>query len=80
MLTRVQKWGNSLGLRIPKSFAADAKVGHGSVVDLSLVRGGLVIRAARPTRYRLVDLLKGISKRNLHAEVEVGGPLGHEVW
>jgi antitoxin MazE len=80
MLTKVQRWGNSLGLRIPRSFAADARVGPGSVVDISLVRGGLMIRAARPTRYRLTDLLKQINKRNLHAEVQVGGPVGHEDW
>jgi antitoxin MazE len=80
MLTKVQKWGNSLGLRIPRSFAADAKVGPGSIVDISLVRGGLMVRAARPRRYRLADLLKGISKRNLHPEVDAGGPVGREDW
>jgi antitoxin MazE len=80
MLTKVQKWGNSLGLRIPRSFAADARVGPGSVVDISLVRGGLLVRAARPKRYRLDDLLKGITKRNLHAEVDAGSPVGREEW
>lgn len=80
MLTKVQKWGNSLGLRIPRSFAADAKVGPGSVVDISLVRGGLMVRAARPRKYRLADLLRGISKRNLHAAVDAGGPVGREGW
>ncbi len=80
MLTKVQKWGNSLGLRIPRSFAADARVGPGSLVDISLVRGGLMVRAARPRRYRLDDLLKGISERNLHAEVNSGRPVGREAW
>jgi antitoxin MazE len=80
MLTKVQKWGNSLGLRIPRSFAADARVGPGSLVDISLVRGGLMVRAAHPRRYRLEDLLKGISKRNLHPEVISGVPVGREAW
>ncbi len=80
MLTKVQRWGNSLGLRIPRSFAADAQVGPGSVVDISLVRGGLMVRATRPRRYRLHDLLKGISRRNLHAEVGSGPPVGREAW
>ena len=80
MLTKVQKWGNSLGLRIPRSFAADAKVGPGSVVDISLVRGGLMVRAACPRKYRLADLLRGISKRNLHTAVDAGGPVGREDW
>jgi antitoxin MazE len=79
MLTKVQKWGNSLGVRIPRSFAADVRVEPGSVVDISLVRGGLMVRAARP-RPRLADLLKGISRRNLHAEVDSGRPKGREAW
>jgi antitoxin MazE len=80
MLTKVQKWGNSLGLRIPRSFAVDARVTPGSLVDISLVRGGLMVRAATPPRYRLEDLLKGIKRRNLHREVSVGRPQGREVW
>ena len=79
-LTKVQKWGNSLGLRIPRSFAADARVEPGSVVDISLVRGGLMVRLARPRRYRLEDLLKGVSRRNLHEEVDLGDPVGREAW
>lgn len=80
MLTKVQKWGNSLGLRIPRAFAEDAQVGPGSVVDVSLERGGLMVRPARPRKYALGDLLKGISKRNLHREVTSGDPVGREVW
>jgi antitoxin MazE len=80
MLTKVQKWGNSLALRIPRSFAADAQVGPGSVVALSVVKGGLMVRAAQPKRYRLVDLLRRVTDRNLHAEVDSGRPVGREVW
>jgi antitoxin MazE len=80
MLTKVQKWGNSLGLRIPKSFAADAKVEPGTVVDIALVRGGLMIRAATSRKHRLADLLKGVTERNLHGEVSTGGRVGREAW
>lgn len=80
MLTKVQKWGNSLGLRIPKTFAADARVEPGSVVDISLERGGLMVRPARPKNYALKDLLKGITKRNLHGEVPSGAAVGREAW
>jgi len=80
MLTKVQRWGNSLGLRIPRAFAEDAKVGPGSVVDVCLERGGLMVRPARPRKYALADLLKGISKRNLHREVASGDPVGREAW
>ena len=80
MLTRVQKWGNSLGLRIPRTFATDAKVEAGSLVDISLERGGLMVRPARPRKYALSDLLKGVTKRNLHGEVRSGSRLGREAW
>lgn len=80
MLTKVLKWGNSLGVRIPRSFAADARVEPGSVVDISLVPGGLMVRTARPKHYRLDDLLKGVNTRNLHDEVASGPPVGREAW
>ena len=41
MQTKIQKWGNSLGLRIPRSFAAEAHVKEGSAVDLSVDKGPL---------------------------------------
>ena len=79
MHTKIRKWGNSLGLRIPKSFAEEAGIQAGSEVDLSVADGELLIRPVRPRKYRLQDLLRGITSRNRHAEVEVGGPVGREV-
>ena len=43
MRTRIQKWGNSLALRIPKSFAAEVKLEQGSEIEVSLVDGKLVV-------------------------------------
>ncbi len=80
MQTRIQKWGNSLGLRIPRSFALEAGVGAGSEVDLSVKNGDLVVRPARRRRYQLKDLLARVTAKNLHAEVETGQPVGREIW
>lgn len=80
MQTKIQKWGNSLGLRIPKSFAEEVGVEAGSSVDLSVRDGDLVVSAARRRAYRLSDLLEGITADNLHDEVETGGPIGRELW
>jgi len=79
MVTRVQKWGNSLALRIPQSFAIQAKVAEGTAVDLAVEKGQLVVRPVRQ-RYRLRELLKAVDSRNLHAEVQTGAPVGREVW
>ena len=80
VLTKVQKWGNSLGLRIPKSFAQDASIEEGSAVDLTIADGNLVVRAVRPKEYELGELLAGVTEENLHGEISTGEPRGREVW
>ncbi len=80
MQTKIQKWGNSLGLRIPRSFAAETQVEEGSTVDLSVENGRLVVRPVRARKYLLRELLKGISAQNLHGEVPTGGAVGRESW
>ena len=80
MLTRIQKWGNSLGLRIPKSFAAEVQVEAGSTVDISIVDGQFVVRPVRRRKYVLRDLLKAINAKNVHRAVETGEAVGREVW
>ncbi len=80
MLTRIQMWGNSLGLRIPKSFAAEVNVEAGSTVDIRVENGDLVIRPLRRRQYVLSELLEGVNSRNLHEEVSTGDPVGRESW
>jgi len=78
--TKIQKWGNSLGLRIPKSFAQEVEVEAGSPVDISVDRGRLIIRLARFPAYRLEELVSGITKKNLHEEIPTGDATGREAW
>ena len=80
MQTKVRKWGNSLGLRIPKSFAEEVAVEDGSTVDISVAGGRLVIRAVRAQRYELEDLLAEVREDPLHAEISTGEPRGRESW
>jgi antitoxin MazE len=79
MVTRVQKWGNSLALRIPRTFAVQAQVAAGTAVDITVEKGRLVVRPVQQ-RYRLRDLLKAVHARNLHTEVRTGRPVGREIW
>ncbi len=79
MIARVRKWGNSLGLRIPRSLAGEAGVRSGTEVDLTMRGGRIVIRPVQAARYRLGDLLRRITKDNLHEAVEDGGPVGREL-
>jgi antitoxin MazE len=80
MLTKVQRWGNSLGVRIPRSFAAHARVTAGSTVDISVDDQGLRIRPVRRSRYVLAQLLEQVSRRNVHEEVATGERVGREAW
>lgn len=80
MKTRIQKWGNSLALRIPKSFATEAQLSQETVVDLKVVEGKLVIAAVTKSKVTLESLLAGITEHNLHEEVITGAAVGKESW
>jgi antitoxin MazE len=77
--TQLSKWGNSLGLRLPKSVAREAQLDEGDTVQVSVDNGAIVIRPSRP-RYSLDELVRRITPKNRHDESEWGGPLGDEVW
>lgn len=80
MVIKILKWGNSLGLRIPKSFAKQAGIGEGSSVDISLDGDQLIIRPVRPVRYRLSEILSRVCEDNIHEEISTGEAEGGEVW
>jgi antitoxin MazE len=80
MKTRVQRWGNSLAVRIPKSFAEEVGLRDDSPVDLRLSQGKLVLEPASPPVPTLEELLKGVRKTNLHSEVDTGPAQGREAW
>ena len=80
MQTKVQKWGNSLGVRIPRPFADQVHIGEGSIVDIEESDGHIVIKLIAPAEYTLDALLAGITDENRHDEIETGGPVGREVW
>ena len=78
--TQIAKWGNSLGLRLPKSVALEANLDAGDTVTVSVKDGAIVVRPARPA-YSLHDLVARITKRNRHKETDWGtAPVGRELW
>jgi antitoxin MazE len=80
MKTCVQKWGNSLAVRIPKSFAAEVGLHANAAVELSLVDGALVVRPTPPQPLTLDELLRGVTDDNLPGEWQTGPAVGKEVW
>ena len=80
MRTQVQKWGNSLALRIPRAFAVELGLGADAEVELTLEKGRLVLQPHAGHEHRLAALLDQVTPQNLHAEIDFGGPVGGESW
>lgn len=79
MKVQVQKWGNSLALRIPKSFAVETHIEEGSTVEMTLGKNGIIMK---PTKQEITleSLLADVTDENLHSEIDFGKPEGREVW
>ena len=80
MRASVQKWGNSLALRIPKPLADQAHITQGSLVEIKLIDNGLRIEPVVPEAYTLDALLEGVTEENMHEEIDTGEAQGKEVW
>ena len=76
---KIQKWGNSLGIRIQKVVAEQAHFKEGSEVDITVKGHQLIVTPASP-RYTLKSLMAGVKPENLHGEVETGPGIGIEEW
>lgn len=79
MKAKVQRWGNSLAIRIPKAYAADLRVEAGSVVDLDVLEAKLVV-TPEPVVPSLDALLARVTPENVHGETDVGPAVGREAW
>lgn len=76
----VKKWGNSAAVRIPVSVLEAAHVNLDEPVDVREEAGRIVIEPLRKKSFDLDALVKGITAKNQHAEVDTGAPVGKEVW
>lgn len=80
METRIGKWGNSLALRIPQAVAARVGITLNATVELTPQGEQLVVSVLERPATELDDLLAGVTRDNLHGEVETGAPVGGEAW
>ena len=74
----VSRWGNSLGLRIPRGLAEDAGLTEGSAIDLRVENGRLIVEPVAVES--LESLLAKVTPKNLHDELLIDAPRGREVW
>jgi antitoxin MazE len=82
MVTKVQKWGNSQGLRLAKQVLEEARISVGDLVDVSTQDGVIVIAPARGVRGKqsLQELVSRIPKDYRIEELKWGKPVGREEW
>lgn len=80
MRTKIQRWGNSLAVRIPKTFAEEAGLKNDSPVEMRLIEGGLLLEPSPVWAPSLDALLEGVTESNVHHEVDTGPAQGLEAW
>lgn len=80
MEATIKKWGNSLGLRIPKSYSTQAGITDGSKIEINMEGDKIVISPKQKVDYELNELLSMVNEDNLHYEIESDGPIGNEIW
>lgn len=79
MVLKIQKWGNSQGIRIPKSILDELGWKEGNEVKLSVENNMLVIEREKKRR-SIVELFEGYSGKYISDEVDWGEPVGKEIW
>jgi antitoxin MazE len=82
MVTKVQKWGNSQGLRFTKEVLQEAQIDVGDEVEVSVRGGRIIVEPVSKVRgrYQLKDLVARIGKGQRAKEVDWGTPVGKEAW
>ena len=80
MRSKVQLWGNSLALRIPRYIANQIKLNHGSDVDVLLEEEKIIITPVKDKKELLKEMLSNITNNNIHKEEDLGEPVGGEIW
>ena len=79
MTTTIQKWGNSLGLRIPKEIARRVDIREGSPISFSIEEDTLILKRSRKQEYTLDGLLRNFDKKTQHKIVDWGSDVGTEI-
>jgi antitoxin MazE len=80
METTVQKWGNSLAVRLSKHIVEESKIRAGSRVGIEVDEGKIVLEVKGRKQYSLRTLLAKVTRKNAHGELDLGRVEGKEVW
>ncbi|MGD1919511.1 MAG: AbrB/MazE/SpoVT family DNA-binding domain-containing protein [Pleurocapsa sp.] len=79
MNSKVSRWGNSLGIRIPKQLAEAVKLQEGEEIEIYCEENKLIL-VPKKKQYTLEQLLDGMGEEHLHSEMDWGEAVGNEQW
>jgi antitoxin MazE len=82
MVTRIQKWGNSQGLRFSKDLLEEAQIAVGDDVQVSVRGGRIIVEPVTKVRgrHKLKDLIAKLPRKSRAKEMDWGRPVGKEAW
>ena len=79
MTTKIQKWGNSLGIRLPKELFASGQFSEGSIITFDQKGLDIILRVVKPKQPTLKEVMKGMTKANFEGELDWGPDVGNEI-
>jgi antitoxin MazE len=79
METKIQKWGNSLAIRLPKAFANQIRIENGSEVNIQIDDGKIIVIPLKRNEIILEEFLSKIDETNIHDEINFGKAVGREL-
>jgi antitoxin MazE len=80
MRATIQKWGNSLALRIPKVVSKELGIEEATAVEMRVDNSALIVKAKKTKKLVLKELLAKINDKNCHEAIETDPAIGKEVW
>jgi antitoxin MazE len=80
MNTTALKWENSLAIRVPKSVAVQVGLEAQDDLEIEVQDGNIVLKPHLQLVCRLEDLVKRITPKNVHREIDTGTLVGREIW
>lgn len=78
-MSKIERWGNNLAIRIPHSLANSLRLSPGKSVTISVREGALIVRPCNPVKHSLRELLRKIKPKHLHSETNFGSDQGSEI-
>jgi len=79
MIVKAAQWGNSIGVRIPRTLARKKGIDVDTAVEVNETEDGVIIKPVGKREYSLKELVKGITSQNRHGEIDLGHPVGKEL-